>query len=91
MHNFVRFEVFTAVTMKNAIFWDVAAATCSHWFLACGFFYPEDRGDRFLRNVGSHKIYTEPHLRRQHSCIVLFASTEINITVHLLHRNELFH
>jgi hypothetical protein len=22
-HNFVRFEVFTAVTMKNAIFWDI--------------------------------------------------------------------
>jgi hypothetical protein len=47
--------------MKNAVFWDVApcrsAATCSCWFLARGFFYPEDRGDIFLRNVGSHKIY----------------------------------
>jgi hypothetical protein len=28
----------------------VAAATCSHWFLARGFFYPEDGGDTFLRN-----------------------------------------
>jgi hypothetical protein len=24
----VRFEVFTAVTMKNAVFWDVAPSTC---------------------------------------------------------------
>jgi hypothetical protein len=61
----VRFEVFTAVTMKNAVFWDVApcrscvnrhfggmsAASCSSWFLARGFFYPEDRGDTFLRKV----------------------------------------
>jgi hypothetical protein len=48
--------------MKNAVFWDVAsyrsAATCSIWYLARGFFYPEDGGDTFLRNVGSHKIYT---------------------------------
>jgi hypothetical protein len=68
---YVRFEVFTAVTMKNAVFWDVAscrscvnrrfggtsAATCSRWFFARGFFYPEDGGDTFLRNVDSHKIY----------------------------------
>jgi hypothetical protein len=107
---FVRFEVFTAVTMKNAIFWDVApccylltlvprsqislpcrkrryvppkhrfisqdlhsatsqsAATCSRWFLAFGFLYPEDGGDTLLRNVGSfHRIYTAPHPRRRHS------------------------
>jgi hypothetical protein len=35
-----------------------SAATCSRWFLACGFFYPEDGGDTLLRNVGSHKTYT---------------------------------
>jgi hypothetical protein len=34
----VRFEVFTAVIMKNAVF----------WFLARGFFYPEDGDDIFL-------------------------------------------
>jgi hypothetical protein len=45
----------------------VAAATCSRWLLACGFFYPEDGGDTFLRNVDSHKIYTAPHPRRRHS------------------------
>jgi hypothetical protein len=45
----------------------VAAATCSRWFLARGFFYLEDGGDTFLRNVWSHKIYTAPHPRRRHS------------------------
>jgi hypothetical protein len=34
------------------------AATSSRWFLALGFFYPEDGGDTFLQNVGFHKIYT---------------------------------
>jgi hypothetical protein len=34
----------------------------------CGdFFYPEDGGDTFLRNVGSNKIYMVPHPRRRHS------------------------
>jgi hypothetical protein len=28
-----------------------SAAICSRWFLARGFFYPEDGGDTFLRNV----------------------------------------
>jgi hypothetical protein len=72
MLNCVRFEVFTVVTMKNAVFWDGAlcrsaqsAATCSLWFLARGYFYSEDGGYTFLPNVGSHKIYTAPHLRRQ--------------------------
>jgi hypothetical protein len=39
----------------------------SRWFLARGFFYLEDEGDTFFRNVGSHKIYTAPHPRRRHS------------------------
>jgi hypothetical protein len=38
-----------------------SSATCSRWFLARGFFYPEDGGDMFLRNVSSHKSYTAPH------------------------------
>jgi hypothetical protein len=87
----VGFEVFTAATMKNAVFWGVApcrcdrlnrhfggsyrlhlqgrsAATCSRWFFARGFFYPEDGGDTILRNVGSiDHIYTAPHPRRRHS------------------------
>jgi hypothetical protein len=44
-----------------------SAAICSRWFLASGFFYPEDEGDTFLQNVGSHNIYTAPHPRRRHS------------------------
>jgi hypothetical protein len=80
----VRFEVFTAVTMNNAVFRDVApcrfcmnrrfGATYQFHIQGkkspraknqreqvaadCGFFYPEDGGDTFLRNVGSDKIYT---------------------------------
>jgi hypothetical protein len=77
--------------MKNAVFWDVApcrscvnrrfggtsAATCSGWFLARGFFYPEDGGDIFLRNVGSHKIYTAPHPRRRYSSGIYWSPTRI--------------
>jgi hypothetical protein len=44
--------------------------TCSRWFLFHGFFYPEDGGDTFLRNVGSYKIYTAPHPRGLHSSVV---------------------
>jgi hypothetical protein len=40
---------------------------CSHWFLARGFFCPEDGDDTFHRNIGSHKIYTALHPRRRHS------------------------
>jgi hypothetical protein len=43
------------------------AATCPRWFVAREFFYPEDGGDKFLRNIGLHKIYTAPHPRRRHS------------------------
>jgi hypothetical protein len=49
----VRFEVFTAVTMKNAAFWDVSLCrpcvnrrSCLQP-LARGFFYPEDGGYTF--------------------------------------------
>jgi hypothetical protein len=42
-------------------------ATCSRRFLARGFFYHEDGGDTFLRNVGSHNIYTALLPRRRHS------------------------
>jgi hypothetical protein len=44
-----------------------AAAGCSRWFLARGFYCPEDGGDTLLRNVGSHKIYTAPRPTRRHS------------------------
>jgi hypothetical protein len=33
---YVRFEAFTAVTMKNAIFWDVTpCGSCKNFFAAC--------------------------------------------------------
>jgi hypothetical protein len=52
------------------------AATCSHWFLVRGFLYPEDGGDIFLRNAGSHKKYTAPHPRNLHSSsFLLFTRT----------------
>jgi hypothetical protein len=44
-----RFEVFTAVTMKNGVFWVVTP---------CGFCHPDEGGARFLRNVGSYKSHT---------------------------------
>jgi hypothetical protein len=51
--------------------WTVASSllATSRWFLARGFFYPQDGGDTFLRNVGSHNIYTVPHPRRRHSSV----------------------
>jgi hypothetical protein len=50
---YVRFEVFTAVTMKNAAFWDVTP----YGFITNRrspryFFYHEFGGDTFLRNIG---------------------------------------
>jgi hypothetical protein len=65
----VGFEAFTAVTTKNAVFWDVAP------YRSCvnrrfGGTYPEDGGDTFLRDIGSHKIYTAPHPRRRHSALI---------------------
>jgi hypothetical protein len=39
--------------------WRISSSvTCSWWFLACRFLYPEDGGSTFLWNVGSHKIYS---------------------------------
>jgi hypothetical protein len=35
---------------------------------------PEDGGDTFLCNVGSHMIYMTPHPRRRHSSNYLFVS-----------------
>jgi hypothetical protein len=49
--------------------WCKSAATCLRWSLSRGFFCPEDGDDNFLRNVGSHKIYTATHPRRRHSSL----------------------
>jgi hypothetical protein len=54
-----------AVTMKNAVFWDVTPCgsgqqflVTPNVFLACRLFHPDDGGETFLRNVGSHKSHT---------------------------------
>jgi hypothetical protein len=43
-------------------------STTSEWleklltiFFACGFFYPEDGGEKLLRYIGSYKTHTAPH------------------------------
>jgi hypothetical protein len=62
-----------------------SADACSRLFLAGVFFYSEDGGDKFLRNVGSHKIYTELHPRRRHSSLpqwkpqILHTSSELRL------------
>jgi hypothetical protein len=35
-------------------------------FFFCSFLDPEDEGDTFLRNVGSHADYTALYSRRRH-------------------------
>jgi hypothetical protein len=65
----VRFEVSTAVTMKNAVFWDVTpCGSCKN--LRFGVMYrlryqgdknychSDNRGDTFLRNFVSYKSHT---------------------------------
>jgi hypothetical protein len=70
MNNAVFWDVAPCSSCVNQRFggtYRLAAATCSRWFLSRGFFYPEDGGYTFLRNVGSHKNYKAPHPRRRHS------------------------
>jgi hypothetical protein len=60
--NSVGFEVLTAVVMNCTIFWDITPCSplsgimLATWFHAglflSLFFYPEDGGEIFLRNVG---------------------------------------
>jgi hypothetical protein len=65
VYTYVRFEVFTAVTMKNAVFWDVAQCrSCVNRR------FGGDYRDTFCRIIGSHKTYTSPHPRRRHSSLL---------------------
>jgi hypothetical protein len=83
---YVRFEAFMAITMKKAVYLDLAPcrycvnrgfifrvgekgeetprARYQREQVPAVFFYPEDGGDTFLRNIGQHNIYTAPHPRR---------------------------
>jgi hypothetical protein len=63
--NSVRFEVFTAVTMKNDVFWDVTPyGSCRNQYLE------ED----ILQNVGSYKSHMALHPRRHHSSFIKYLS-----------------
>jgi hypothetical protein len=74
-HINIGFEVIATVVMNVALFWDIVR--CSPYVkrsfiftlvFARLIFDPEDEGHTFLRNVGSHKDYTELYPRRwQHS------------------------
>jgi hypothetical protein len=55
-----------------------SATTYSRWFLAHGFFYPEDGDDTLLRNVGPYKIYTAPYPRRRHSSGIYMINKKFN-------------
>jgi hypothetical protein len=65
-HEVVFLNQFCVLVQKPSIMHDVLMLTCSRWFLSRGFFYPDDGGDTFLRNVGSHKNYTAPHPKKRH-------------------------
>jgi hypothetical protein len=50
----IRFEVFTAVTMKNGVFWEVTpCGSCKNQ--PC---HTDEGGANFLRNFGSYKSHT---------------------------------
>jgi hypothetical protein len=74
---YVRREVFTAVTVKNAVFWDVmmcgssqrasVASYCYRLSYLTDYFHPDDRGATFLQNIGSYKSHTVKRPRKRHS------------------------
>jgi hypothetical protein len=75
-NEWARFEAFTTVTMKNAVseeriasIFRVAKSGSKEpaWASGCRLAAdPEDLGDKFLRNVGSHKIYMALHPTRRY-------------------------
>jgi hypothetical protein len=56
-------------------FVNLSVVTCLRCFLARGFIYHEYGGARYIRNVGSHKIYTAPHPKRRHSSYITWLHT----------------
>jgi hypothetical protein len=55
--SYARYEVFTAVAMKNVVVWDVTPCGCCKNRRFADYFH-FDNGDAFLRNVGSHNSHT---------------------------------
>jgi hypothetical protein len=58
----------------------MSAATCSSWLLAGVFFYPEDCGDTFLRNVGSQK-FTQRQIPEDGLLLVYLSFVRIFFTI----------
>jgi hypothetical protein len=54
-YDWLRFEALTAVNIKIAVFWDMTPCSVVdiHQLFRGLFFYLEDCGSRFIRNVGS--------------------------------------
>jgi hypothetical protein len=60
---------------------NMVAEVCSHLVMVVTrsqIFYPEDGGDTFLRNVGSHKIYTAPYPRTRNFSSVSHLSNDFS-------------
>jgi hypothetical protein len=51
-------------------------------------FYPEDGGDMFLGNIGSHKIYMAPHPRRQRSSVSWTFTMQLEMVLLNEHNSE---
>jgi hypothetical protein len=54
--DYEEFRLLRCAPCRYFVNWSSGAATCSSWFLARGFSYPEDGGNTFLRNVGSEDL-----------------------------------
>jgi hypothetical protein len=69
MKSYVRFEVFTAVTVKNVIFWDIMSCGSykNQHFGGMFHLHDQDGGDMFLQSVTSYKCRMASHPRREHS------------------------
>jgi hypothetical protein len=71
--------------MKNSVFWDevlcrvekFASKPLSHTGPSLVNFYLEDGGDTFLRNGGSHKIFTAPHPTRRDFSLVRLSTQDM--------------
>jgi hypothetical protein len=69
-----------------------AAATCSRWFLARGFFYPEDGGDTFLRNVDSYtKVYGATSQKTAFFMVTAVKTSNLTRQLLLIKRSEIMH
>jgi hypothetical protein len=74
------------ITAKRGLFWiwhpslQPPAHAGSSFADFSFFFYPEDGGDTFLRNVRLYYIYTSPHPRRRHSLFIVTCNGEASTT-----------